>query len=31
VICAGTPEDPDDPVAWQRLPVLADGSGREVE
>ncbi|MFC0529916.1 condensation domain-containing protein [Phytohabitans kaempferiae] len=28
VICDGAPEDPTDLASWQRLPVLAEGSGR---
>ena len=28
VLCAGAPDDPGDPAAWRRLPVLAEGSGR---
>ncbi|MBP2706797.1 hypothetical protein JOL79_23600 [Microbispora sp. RL4-1S] len=34
VICAGGPEDPDDqddPDAWRRRPVLAEGDGREEQ
>ncbi|GAA4160044.1 condensation domain-containing protein [Phytohabitans flavus] len=30
VICDGTPHDPSDLASWQRLPVLAEGSGRTV-
>jgi hypothetical protein len=28
VVCDGTPGDPTDLTSWQRLPVLAEGSGR---
>ncbi|GGO15699.1 condensation domain-containing protein [Microbispora bryophytorum] len=31
VICAGPPGDPDDPAAWRRRPVLAEGDGREEQ
>ncbi|GAB3976135.1 condensation domain-containing protein [Actinoallomurus acanthiterrae] len=29
VICAEAPRDPDDPAAWRRQTVLAEGDGRE--
>lgn len=30
VLCAGTPDDPDDIDAWRALPVVAEGNGRVV-
>ncbi|MDW5329224.1 condensation domain-containing protein [Plantactinospora sp. KLBMP9567] len=29
VVCAGAPQDGGSPGAWRRLPVLAEGTGRE--